>query len=51
MTPRLPLGPHPCNPFCLGREPKARVATFDDFILEIMIGIICGDVGSDDGTI
>ncbi len=27
MTPRLPLGPHPCNPSCLGREPKARVAT------------------------
>ncbi len=26
MTPRLPLGPHPCNPFCLGHEPKARVA-------------------------
>jgi hypothetical protein len=28
VTPRLPLGPHPCNPFCLGREPKNRVATF-----------------------
>ncbi len=27
VTPRLPLGPHPCNPFCIGREPKARVAT------------------------
>jgi len=44
VTPRLPLGPHPCNafaltpglpsswpatlqPLCLGREPKARVAT------------------------
>jgi hypothetical protein len=27
VTPRLPLGPHPCNPFCLGREPKARVTT------------------------
>jgi hypothetical protein len=27
VTPRLPLGPHPCNPFCLGHEPKARVAT------------------------
>jgi hypothetical protein len=27
VTPGLPLGPHPCNPFCLGREPKARVAT------------------------
>ncbi len=26
MTPGLLLGPHPCNPFCLGREPKARVA-------------------------
>jgi hypothetical protein len=27
VTPGLPFGPHPCNPFCLGREPKARVAT------------------------
>jgi hypothetical protein len=27
LTPRLPLGPHPCKPFCLGHEPKARVAT------------------------
>jgi hypothetical protein len=35
VTPRLPLaltlglllGPHPCNSLCLGREPKARVAT------------------------
>jgi hypothetical protein len=27
VTPELPLGPHPCNPFCLGHEPKARVAT------------------------
>jgi hypothetical protein len=27
VTPRLPLGPHPCNPFCLGRKPKTRVAT------------------------
>ncbi len=26
-TPGLPLGPHPCNSLCLGREPKARVAT------------------------
>jgi hypothetical protein len=26
VTPRLPLGPHPCNPFCLGHEPKASVA-------------------------
>jgi hypothetical protein len=33
VTPRLPLGPHPCNPFCLGREPKARVATVGDFRL------------------
>jgi hypothetical protein len=23
----LPFGPHPCNSLCLGREPKARVAT------------------------
>jgi len=44
VTPRFPLGPHPCNAFaltlglpsswltplqalCLGREPKAKVAT------------------------
>jgi len=27
LTPGLPLGPQPYNPFCLGREPKARVAT------------------------
>jgi hypothetical protein len=27
VTPGLPFGPHPCNPFCLGREPKARVVT------------------------
>jgi hypothetical protein len=27
VTPRLPLGSHPCKPFYLGREPKARVAT------------------------
>jgi len=27
VTPGLPLGPHPCNPFCLGRELKVRVAT------------------------
>jgi hypothetical protein len=30
VTPRLHLGPHPCNPFCLGCEPKARVATLND---------------------
>jgi hypothetical protein len=29
VTPRLPLGLHPCNPFCFGREPKARVATYN----------------------
>jgi len=30
----LPLGPQPCNPLSLGREPKARVATpFPPFIL------------------
>jgi hypothetical protein len=29
VTPELPLGPHPCNPFCFGREPKARVATLN----------------------
>jgi hypothetical protein len=27
VTPGLSLGPHPCKPFCLGHEPKARVAT------------------------
>ncbi len=27
MTPRLPLGPQPCKPVCLGREPKAKVVT------------------------
>jgi len=26
VTPRLPLGPHPCSP-CLGHKPKAKVAT------------------------
>ncbi len=38
LTPGLPLGltlglsfgPHPCNSLCLGREPKARVATLLD---------------------
>jgi hypothetical protein len=29
VTPELPLGPHPCNPFCLGREPNARVMTLN----------------------
>jgi len=28
LTPGLPFGPHPYNSLCLGREPKARVATF-----------------------
>jgi len=27
LTPGLPFGSHPCNSLCLGREPKARVAT------------------------
>jgi hypothetical protein len=27
LTPGLPLGSQPCNPFCLGHEPKARVVT------------------------
>ncbi len=27
LVPGLPFGPHPCNSLCLGREPKARVAT------------------------
>jgi hypothetical protein len=27
VTPMLPLGPQPCKPLCLGREPKTRVAT------------------------
>jgi len=26
VTPGLPLGLQPCNPFCLGRKPKVRVA-------------------------
>jgi len=25
VTPGLPLGPQPCNPFCFGCKPKARV--------------------------
>jgi len=31
LTPRLPFGPHPYNSLCLGREPKARVATICAF--------------------
>jgi hypothetical protein len=27
LTPGLPFGSHPYNSLCLGREPKARVAT------------------------
>ncbi len=27
LTPGLSFGSHPCNSLCLGREPKARVAT------------------------
>ncbi len=27
LTPGLSFGPHPCYSLCLGREPKARVAT------------------------
>ncbi len=27
LTPGLSFSPHPCNSLCLGREPKARVAT------------------------
>jgi hypothetical protein len=27
VIPDLSLGPHPCNPFCFGHEPKVRVAT------------------------
>jgi hypothetical protein len=27
LTPGLPFGLHPYNSLCLGREPKARVAT------------------------
>jgi hypothetical protein len=42
VTPRLPLGPHLCNPFCLGREPKARVATvLVDIELCICIDVTC----------
>ncbi len=40
MIPGLPFVPHPCNPFCLGREPKARVAT----------GIACTNVGIANGA-
>jgi hypothetical protein len=36
LTPGLPLGPQPYNPFCLGREPKARVTT-----LELVIDYEC----------
>jgi hypothetical protein len=36
VTPRLPLGSHPCNPFCLGREPKARVATKTLYAFEVV---------------
>jgi hypothetical protein len=35
LTPGLPFGSHPCNSFCLGREPKARVATVFDFFQPI----------------
>jgi len=35
-TPELPLGLGPCNSLCLGREPKARVATLS-FIEEITV--------------
>jgi len=28
VTPMLSLGPQPCNPFCFGHKPKAKVATF-----------------------
>ncbi len=44
LTPGLPLGPQPYNPFCLGRKPKARVATstldLNSFIVHIKIPII-----------
>ncbi len=37
VTPRLLLDPQPCKPFCLGREPKARIATFMLVIPQLVI--------------
>jgi hypothetical protein len=39
VTPRLPFGPHPCNPFCLGHKPKVRVATHN--ILTLLSHLSC----------
>jgi hypothetical protein len=33
LTLGLPLGSHPCNSLCLGREPKVRVATICNFMM------------------
>ncbi len=42
MTPGLPFGPHPYNPFCLGREPKTRVATIPKVKgSNLMGGVVC----------
>jgi hypothetical protein len=43
VTPGLPLGLQPCNPFCFGRQPKARVAThvlvIDGKIIQKLLGM------------
>ncbi len=31
LTLGLPFGSHPCNSLCLGRKPKARVATLVNY--------------------
>ncbi len=36
VTPWFSLGPHPCNPFCLGHEPKVRVVTPEIFEIETL---------------
>jgi hypothetical protein len=42
VTPGLPFGPHPYNPFCLGREPKTRVATIPKVKgSNLMGGVVC----------
>jgi hypothetical protein len=44
VTPRLPLGPHPCNPFCLGREPKARVATMTPMLRSYLVSYFANSI-------
>ncbi len=44
MTPRLPLGPQPCKPLYLGREPKARVATIIIYKLELKVATFIGSM-------